>query len=557
MNHKRNTKFEAFIFNLQEKYKNYVIAFVVIAALLVCFLVYFTGGIKHSYSHTMYVPILIAGIGLGWKWGIGIGIFGGLLLGPFMPIDVNLAENQVPIEWIYRMVIFGLIGFASGVSANSLRNYINMVISLYSHDQLTKVPNINSLNRVEDYHLVTKDYTIITVLINNYDSIVSILGQDIYALLFKKVYESLKTKLSFDTIIIQSDRNKLWIATKYNNLEQDVIDLVSKLEHFLEVEGIPFYVEYSVGGDILRSDKKIADNNTYQRADALARNALKNNVKYLIDDRTHRINRYDIKLIGEFALALEKNETFLVYQPQINIKTKELTGFEALIRWNHPTKGIMYPDSFIPLIEETQIIHDLTMWVLDNVLRKIKELKQININLPISINISPKNFLAPDFYLKIMDKINESGIEHNLIELEITESAVMSNPQESFNILKKFRDQGIRIALDDFGRGYSSLAHLSEIELDVLKVDKFFIQKMDTSDSHRFVVKAIIELAHNIGCSVIAEGIENVNIISILETHNCDLGQGFYIAMPMDENDLKGWIKQYVENINNGIQTFW
>lgn len=553
MNSKRNTKFEKFLFNVQEKYKNYVIAFVVIGASLTYLLVYFTGGIKLSYSHTMYIPILVAGIGLGWKWGIGMGIFAGILLGPFMPLDVALGVKQEVYEWVYRMIVFIMVGYASGVSANSLRNYINMVITLYSHDQLTKVPNINSLNRFEDLHTIKKDYTLITVLINNYDSIVSILGQDIYAELFKKVYDNLKSKVSYDTVIIQSDRNKLWIATNHKNLEQDVIEIVLKLEHFLEVSGIPLYVEYSVGGDVLRANKKIEDLNSFQRADALARNALKHNVKYLINDDIHRINRYDIKLIGDFAIALEQNQTFIVYQPQIDIKTKKITGFEALIRWNHPIKGIMYPDSFIPLIEETQIIHDLTMWVLDNAIKKIIEFRKMNINLPISINISPKNLLDTSFYSKVIDKIKDSGINHNLIELEITESAVMSNPQESFNTLKKFRDAGIRIALDDFGRGYSSLAHLSEIELDVLKIDKSFIQKMDSSKSHGYVVQAIIELAHNIGCQVIAEGIENIEIINILDKYNCDLGQGFYIAMPMDDKDLNIWIEDYEKNINNSI----
>lgn len=553
MDHKRNTKFEAFLFNVQEKYRNYIITFVVLVTILTFIIVYFTGGIKLSYSHTMYIAILVAGIGLGWKWGVGIGIFAGLLLGPFMPIDVATGEHQEYYVWIYRMFMFALVGFTSGISANSLRNYINMVITLYSHDQLTKVPNINSLSRLEEVQIVDKDYTLISVIINNYDSIVSILGQDIYSKLFKKVYDSLKAKVSYDTTIVQADRNKLWIVIKHSDLEQDVLEIVLKLEHFLEVEDIPLYVEYSVGGDILRKNKKITDLNTFQRADALARNALKHNVKYLIDDKKHKINRYDIKLIGEFALALEQNQTFLVFQPQINIKTRELTGFEALIRWNHPEMGIIYPDSFIPLIEETQIIHDLTMWVLDNVILKVKELKKQNINLPISINISPKNLLDSSFYEKVLNKIRTADIDHRLIELEITESAVMNNPQESFNMLKRFRNEGIRISLDDFGRGYSSLAHLSEIELDVIKIDKFFINKMESSPSHGYVVKAIIEIAHNIGCSVIAEGIENENILKILDKFNCDLGQGFYIAMPMNDKDLNIWIEDYAKNIDNRI----
>ncbi len=552
MNGKKGTRIEHLLLNLRRKYRNHMIVFIIFFILLTYAIVYISGNLNTPYTHIMYIPILIAGISLGTKWGIVIGIFGGLFFGPVL--NFTVLENKDTFSWLFETIIFTLVGCFSGFVTDSLLEYINININLFTFNQETKVPNVNSMLRLS--HLTdskVKSYTAVTVIINNSENIISILGQNIYSQLFKSIYDSIKAKLSYDTIIVQSDKNKLWICMNHKDLKEDVVSIVNKLEHFIIVSGIPLYVDYSVGGDVIADKSKILEISSFQKSDDLAMQALNHNINYLICDKDYPLFKYDINLISEFAYALKTDQTFLAFQPQIDIKTKEIIGLEALIRWNNQKKGIMLPDTFIPLIEETQIIHELTFWVLTNVLLKIKELENYGIKIPISVNISPKNLLYSHFYTRLKEMVNKYNVDPSLIELEITESAVMHNPNESFKLLEKLRNDNFRILLDDFGKGYSSLSHLIEFKVDVLKVDKYFINKMENDPNNSHIVNSIIKLAHNIGSKVIAEGIENKAMLERLAEFNCDYGQGYYISMPIHENEVIDWIKKYEKDTINCI----
>jgi EAL domain-containing protein (putative c-di-GMP-specific phosphodiesterase class I) len=230
----------------------------------------------------------------------------------------------------------------------------------------------------------------------------------------------------------------------------------------------------------------------------------------------------------------------------MDLKTLKIIGFEALIRWNHPVKGIIAPDNFIPLIERTQLIHLLVDWVVDHALAKLVEFKNLNIPTVISINLSGKNFRDPNLANKIISKIKNAKIDPSQLKLEITETVLMDNAEESQKIIKKFRDYGVQIAIDDFGTGYSSLSYLSQFSVDYLKIDRSFISKMNESVFAE-LIKSTINLAHKLNFIAIAEGVEKKEELDKIIEMGCDLAQGFYFCKPIHQDEVIDYYLKYPE----------
>ena len=227
----------------------------------------------------------------------------------------------------------------------------------------------------------------------------------------------------------------------------------------------------------------------------------------------------------------------------MDLKTLKPVGLEALIRWNHPERGLIMPDMFIPLVEETKLIHPLTDWVMRRVLEKILEFSAIGIDVPISVNVSAKNLFDPDFYMRTMRLIETSQIKKHLLEIELTESVLMTNPTESRKILEHFVNNGIKIAIDDFGKGYSSLAYLSQFPIDTIKIDKFFMKQIGTNLTSQHIVKATIQLSKQLGYKVLAEGVEDKEIVEAITNYECDYAQGYYFAKPMPNAEIIEWYR--------------
>lgn len=344
--------------------KNPYIFFLIIALMpLIYFLVYSTGGIKFVYSHSMYIPIILAGIFYGPYIGIGTAFIAAILLGPLMPIDTLTNEMQDPINWLYRMLIFVIVGFIIGYASNRLRKDALHIENLMSINQETFVPNTNYLKKVYE-SLDFSTYSIITVLINNHHNIIDILGVKIYHGLVHQIYIDLKRGLPDRSYIIQSDSNKLWIMSPLNELEADVKRVIDIILDTKQIKGVPLYVDFSIGASTCHSFGECKNMSVFEDSDVSARYAQINNLLYVIGDKEKYRRRSEYDLLASFNEALLSEETFLVFQPKIDLHTQKPFGFEALTRWIHPTRGNIPPDVFVPLIEETKLIHVFTDWVL-------------------------------------------------------------------------------------------------------------------------------------------------------------------------------------------------
>jgi EAL domain-containing protein (putative c-di-GMP-specific phosphodiesterase class I) len=249
------------------------------------------------------------------------------------------------------------------------------------------------------------------------------------------------------------------------------------------------------------------------------------------------IERIDME--NDLRRALERGELRLHYQPLIDLASDRIVGFEALVRWQHPRRGLVPPLSFIPLAEETGLIVPLGRWVLETACRQAKKWRDARAGgqpLLMSVNLSARQFGQPDLVEHVVAILAETGLDPTLLELEITESVVMDQSDVGTRTLHRLRELGVRLVLDDFGTGYSSLAYLKHLPLDTIKIDQMFVAGLDRA-ADRSIVEAVIALAHGLRIGVVAEGIETETQFEILRSMGCDTGQGYLFARPLPEAD--------------------
>jgi len=249
-----------------------------------------------------------------------------------------------------------------------------------------------------------------------------------------------------------------------------------------------------------------------------------------------------LSLLTSLPHAIEHDELFLVYQPKIELPSRRLSGWEALVRWQHPVHGLIPPNDFIPFAETNEVIRPLTHWVLHAAIRQGAEWLAAGQRATMAVNVSVRNLLDEQLEDVIANCLQRYGFPAELLELEVTESALMTHPAQAMELLHSLRALGISIAIDDFGTGYSSLAYLARLPVTTLKVDQSFVKDMVRSQSEAQIVRAIIGLAHQCQLNVVAEGVEDEATLKALHGMGCDHAQGFHIARPMPPADIADWI---------------
>jgi diguanylate cyclase (GGDEF)-like protein len=244
------------------------------------------------------------------------------------------------------------------------------------------------------------------------------------------------------------------------------------------------------------------------------------------------IERIDLE--NDLRQGIDRGELRLHYQPIVDLTRGHVAGFEALVRWQHPQRGLMPPMSFVPMAEETGLILPLGRWVLENACRQARAWRDLRPDLPLfmSVNLSARQFAQPELVEQVAETLAANGLDPASLEIEITESILMDQTEAGVRTLRELRELGVRLVLDDFGTGYSSLSYLKHLPLDTIKIDRMFVAGMN-GEVDRSIVEAVIGLAHGLGIGVVAEGIETNDQAEQLRTMSCDLGQGYLFARPL------------------------
>ena len=250
------------------------------------------------------------------------------------------------------------------------------------------------------------------------------------------------------------------------------------------------------------------------------------------------LNSERLSMAAELRHAIDEKQLILFYQPKTSMKGAGIHGVEALVRWVHPERGMVMPNDFIPLAEQTDLMKPLTLYVLDEALRQVAVWRSRNIDLKVSVNISARNLSDTSFPTDVRHVIRATGAHPTWLELEVTESTVINDRSRAVIVLQELADMGIRIAIDDYGAGYTSLSYLTRLPIHALKIDKSFIQNMVDQQRDGLIVKSTIELGRGLGLEVVAEGVETERVWNRLVDLGCDYAQGYYVSRPMPADEL-------------------
>jgi EAL domain-containing protein (putative c-di-GMP-specific phosphodiesterase class I) len=248
------------------------------------------------------------------------------------------------------------------------------------------------------------------------------------------------------------------------------------------------------------------------------------------------LDRYSprrLSLAGSLRSAIADGEIILYFQPKADLRSGRIVGVEALARWQHPELGLIGPIEFVPIAEQTGLIGPLTSHVLDEALRQVRTWADEGLELSVAVNLSARSFLDTQLAVEIPRLLSRHAVEARLLELEITESMLMTDPARAEATLTRLSQIGLTLSVDDFGTGYSSLANLKRLPVDVIKIDKSFVMEMAVDASDAAIVRSTIDLAHNLGLRVVAEGVESEDAWRHLEALGCDYAQGYFLSRPL------------------------
>jgi len=319
--------------------------------------------------------------------------------------------------------------------------------------------------------------------------------------------------------------------------------LLTRLHDPVQIDDRSFAVEPRIGtalypehGDSVRSLIEYAEHDL-----ALAKADTKSGADRLPNSRSLFTPR---QWMTELRQAIVMDQLFLTFQPKISLSQGRITGVEVLLRWQHPEHGVIVPDQFIPIAERTGLIIPLTLWVLQQSLLQCRQWNEMGLDISVAVNLTMWNLEAQELPDQIEKLLRDTGVEPKNLELEITETSIMSDPQRVIRTLNQIRQLGAHFAIDDFGTGYSSFAYLTKLPVSCIKIDKSFVQSIDSDRDNSVIVKSIIDLGHNLGMKVVAEGVETVQAKKLLRDFQCDEGQGFYYCRPVPAEAMTKFLLQ-------------
>jgi diguanylate cyclase (GGDEF)-like protein/PAS domain S-box-containing protein len=327
-----------------------------------------------------------------------------------------------------------------------------------------------------------------------------------------------------------------------------VLDRISAaLEAPITVHTLPLAVEASIGVAMYPENGEEAQV-LIQRADVAMYEAKRESTAAcFFDHESHQYDTSRLTLVGELRRAIERDELVLHYQPKALLDNSSVRSVEALVRWQHPTRGLIFPDDFIPIAQETSLIGPLTLHVVEMALRQGRIWRDDGLDLTIAVNLSTRNLLDRELPHRLEELLESANMPATSLELEVTESSMLANPKRAKVVLGELSALGIRLSIDDFGTGYSSLCYLRELPVDEIKIDRSFVMRMNEERDDVAIVRSTIDLGRNLGLDVVAEGVETREIWDKLQELGCQTAQGYYLSRPVPAEMLTEWLRDRSE----------
>ena len=477
---------------------------------------------------------------------------------PFEPIEVLQCASALTRKWHDQQVVRRqLQSLESMVALRTMGLEVanDQLRHLATHDPLTGLPNRVLLDDRLDQAVMNAErnhqqFAVLVLDLDRFKFINDSLGHHAGDELLNGVATRLRGVVNEIDTVARIGGDEFVLALGPTNAKPDAVGIAQRVIETLSspvtIAGVPLHISTSVGiafypGDATAPDKLIA------HADAAmycAKQRGRNNLQ-CFEPGMDTATRERVKLESDLHGALARNQFVLLYQPKVDTATDDFRSVEALIRWHHPERGVIMPADFIPLAEECGLISAIGEWVLREVCRQCKAWQREGLpRMRVAVNVSASQFRQGNLLEVIRQAVNESGLDPRCLELELTESAVMTNPEESARVLHELSEMGVLVSVDDFGTGYSSMSYLRRFPIDNLKIDRGFVKDLMTRADDASIVQAIISLAHSLRLKVVAEGVETLEQLDSLRAMGCDQYQGFHFSPPISATDLAALIRR-------------
>ena len=470
---------------------------------------------------------------------------------PYDPIRLDIATG---LNTLYRDLAIGLVALylvLAGISLATTRRLRQQARSnayLADHDQLTGLPNRRQfLIRVGELAAGPPGScgAVAVLDLDRFKEVNDSLGHDNGDELLVRLSERLAAAVRPGDTVARLGGDEFGMVLARLSGEDEAVAALDRLRKAVgqpvQVGGLPLAPEASVGFAMLPADGTTADV-LLQRADIamyVAKAGHSGPVRY--DAAQDHFDADRLAVVGELRRALAEDELVLHYQPKVRLTDGTVTAVEALVRWNHPRHGLLYPDAFLPLAEQTGLMDPLTDWVVAAALAQMNAWGPAA-EVSVAVNVSARNLSQASFADRVLAAVLASGLGAGRIVLEITETALFTDLERATSTLHRLSRAGIAISLDDFGQGQTSLGYLSRLPLHELKVDRAFVTDMTRAPTSAAIVRSLVELAHNLGFVVVAEGVEEAATLTALQKMGCDLAQGYLMARPMPARDVPVWM---------------
>lgn len=499
-----------------------------------------TGGTKLPYLHTLYVPIFLAAVFFGPLGGALAGLVAGFAIGPFAPLDVAAHLPQEAFDWGFRAGIFTLAGFVVGAVAAALRDSTAKAV-LYGYiDEFTGLPNRQHLVGLLAAGIKAgTSQSVFSVNLRSIRPIALAFGVQTAETVLLKVVERLSERLRAPDLLFRSDSSALTVlCAAETNAAVMAEALSASLSKPVEVDGIPLMLDANVGVAQTGAGDNPPDL-ALRRASLATDDARDSGQSWSLYAReSDEVLRQRLLMLGDVRIALDGGELTLAYQPKIRLSDGVMEGCEALVRWSHPSRGIVPPARFVPIVEYSGLIGQLTQYIFKAAIQQVAEWSALGERIVVSINMSARDLAAPNVVETTIGIIDSYGVDHTLVDVEITESAAFLKDDGLGRQLKQLRESGITLSIDDYGTGMSSLSYLKRIPARYVKIDQMFVRNLASSREDRVLVESTVQMCRRMGLVTVAEGVEDQVCADILTAIGCDLAQGYLFAPPLPPDEL-------------------
>ena len=476
---------------------------------------------------------------------------------PFNPVAVSFAGEQRTLFIMLfggLALIYAIMFFTVARASRTLRKQAKETKHQALHDPLTGLHNRSYFReRVEQAVLHGKAggerACLMLIDLDRFKEVNDTLGHHNGDQLLRQIGTRLKNELRESDTVARLGGDEFGVLLRNVADTTQVVRTAERiltcLKQPLFFMGLTLDVGASIGISLFPDHARDVDA-LLQRADVamyVAKETHSGYEFYTADRDQNSLRR--LALGSELSKAIQNKEVILYYQPKADMRTGRVIGVEALARWKHAYRGIVPPDEFIPLAEQTQLIRPLTINLLDEALRQCAVWNKKGLNLKIAVNLSSRNLLDLTLPEEVARLLNKWQVDPASLELEITESTIMSDARRALTVLSTLNSMGVGLAIDDFGTGFSSLSYLKRLPVKEIKMDKSFVMKMAMDENDAAIVRSTIDLSHNLGLRVVAEGVETEAIWNQLTTLGCDLAQGYYLNRPVPPEEFEVWLRDW------------